>query len=66
MEAGLKAAGVPTGLVRVPGGAHGADFVAPGAQPRADWPDFLGAAVRWYDTHLKRLVAGGRSARTEP
>jgi acetyl esterase/lipase len=53
MEASLKAAGVPTGLIRVPGGAHGADFGV-GATPRADWPDFFGAAVRWYDTHLKR------------
>src|SRR4029453_12422996 len=26
MEVALKAAGAPTGLVRVPGGAHGADF----------------------------------------
>ena len=53
MEAALKAAGVPTGLVRVPGGAHGADFGA-GAKPKPDWPDFLGASVRWYDAHLKR------------
>lgn len=53
MEAALRKAGVPTGLVRVPGGGHGADFGA-GAAPRPDWPDFLGAAVRWYDTHLKR------------
>ncbi len=53
MEASLKAAGVPTGLIRVPGGGHGADFGA-GATPRPDWPDFFGAAVRWYDVHLKR------------
>ena len=53
MEAALKAAGVPTGLIRVPGGAHGADFGA-GAEPKPDWPDFLGAAVRWCDAHLKR------------
>ena len=53
MEAGLKAAGVPTGLIRVPGGAHGADFGA-GAGSHPDWPDFFGAAVRWYDAHLKR------------
>ena len=53
MEAALKAAGVPTGLVRVPGGAHGADFGA-GATPKAGWPDFLGESVRWYDAHLKR------------
>jgi len=53
MEASLKAAGVPSGLIRVPGGAHGADFGA-GSRPHPDWPDFFGAAVRWYDTHLKR------------
>ncbi|MEO5823981.1 MAG: alpha/beta hydrolase [Vicinamibacteraceae bacterium] len=53
MEAALKKAGVPAGLVRVPGGAHGADFGA-GTKPRPDWPDFLGSAVRWYDTHLRR------------
>ena len=56
MEAALKAAGVPTGLIRVPGGAHGADFGA-GADParaRPGWPDFLGASVAWYDAHLKR------------
>jgi acetyl esterase/lipase len=53
MEAALKKAGVPTGLVRVPGGGHGADFGA-GATPRPGWPNFLGDAVRWYDAHLKR------------
>jgi acetyl esterase/lipase len=53
MERSLKAAGVPTGLIRVPGGAHGADFGA-GTGSHPDWPDFFGAAVRWYDTHLKR------------
>jgi acetyl esterase/lipase len=51
MEAALTKAGVPTGLVRVPGGAHGADF---GGRKRPDWPDFLGAAVAWYDRHLRR------------
>jgi acetyl esterase/lipase len=53
MEGLLKGAGVPTGLIRVPGGGHGADFGGRGS-PRADWPDVFGAAVRWYDTHLKR------------
>ena len=52
MEALLKKAGVATGLIRVPGGAHGADFGA-GAKPRADWPDFFGSAVAWYDKHLR-------------
>jgi acetyl esterase/lipase len=52
MEAKLKAAGVATALIRVPGGAHGADFGS--RQRRADWPDFLGAAVAWYDRHLGR------------
>jgi acetyl esterase/lipase len=53
MEAALRKAGVPTGLVRVPGGTHGPDFGAGGPR-RPDWPDFFGAAVRWYDAHLKR------------
>ncbi len=52
MEAALAKAGVKTRLIRVAGGAHGADFGA-GAKPRADWPDFFGEAVRWYDTHLR-------------
>jgi len=52
MEALLKKAGVATGLIRVPGGAHGADFGA-GTKPRADWPDFFGSAVAWYDKHLR-------------
>jgi acetyl esterase/lipase len=52
MEAALKAAGVRAGLIRVPGGAHGADFGS--RQPKAGWPDFLGEAVRWYDSHLRR------------
>jgi acetyl esterase/lipase len=51
LEAKLKAAGVATRLVRVPGGAHGADFVA--ANRRPDWPDFFGEAVGWYDRHLR-------------
>jgi acetyl esterase/lipase len=52
MEAMLKKAGVPTGLIRVPGGAHGADFGA-GTKPHPDWPDFFGSAVAWYDKHLR-------------
>jgi acetyl esterase/lipase len=52
MEAALKAAGVPTGLIRVPGGAHGADFGS--REGRPGWPDFLGAAVAWYEKHLRR------------
>jgi acetyl esterase/lipase len=52
MEARLKKAGVATGLVRVPGGAHGADFGA-GTTPHPHWPDFLGSAVAWYDKHLR-------------
>jgi acetyl esterase/lipase len=51
LEAKLKAAGVATKLVRVPGGAHGADFGT--ANRRPDWPDFFGEAVTWYDRHLR-------------
>jgi acetyl esterase/lipase len=52
METALKQAGVPTGLIRVPGGVHGADFGI-GSKPHPDWPDFFAAAVAWYDKHLR-------------
>jgi acetyl esterase/lipase len=52
MEAALGAVGVPTKLVRLPGGVHRADL---GASEKADksWPDFLGEMTRWLDAHLK-------------
>jgi dipeptidyl aminopeptidase/acylaminoacyl peptidase len=47
MEKALRAAGVPTQLMRIPGGAHGPTF--PGA---TNPPDYMGAMVRWLDRYL--------------
>ena len=52
MEAALRAAGVPTRLVTVPGGKHGADFGAGGSLPAA-WPNYYRDTVSWFDTHLR-------------
>jgi acetyl esterase/lipase len=53
METALRSAGVPTKLVRVPGGEHGPDFGAT-RKKDASWPDFFGETVRWLDEHLRR------------
>jgi acetyl esterase/lipase len=53
MEAALRAANVPTRLITIPGGGHGADFV-PGNEPRPDWPDYFGETVAWFDRYLRR------------
>jgi len=50
-QAALKAAGVPTALITVPGGKHGADFGF--AQPKPGWLNYPGEAVKWFDRHLK-------------
>jgi acetyl esterase/lipase len=52
MEAALRAAKVPTRLVTIPGGGHGADFV-PGDKPHPDWPDYFGETVAWFDRYLR-------------
>jgi len=49
MEKALRAAGVPTQLLRIPGGAHGPTF--PGAK---NPPDYMGEMVRWLDRYLKK------------
>jgi acetyl esterase/lipase len=49
MEKALRAAGVPTSLLRIPGGRHGPTF--PGAK---NPPDYMGEMVRWLDKHLKQ------------
>ncbi len=46
----LRAIGVPAELLVVPGGGHGALF--PGQA--ADAPNYVRAAVRWFDRYLKR------------
>jgi len=45
----LKAAGVPSKLVVVPSGGHGASF--PGKSSKS--PDYLTATVEWFDRWLK-------------
>ncbi len=49
MEKALRTAGVPTRLLRIPGGAHGPTF--PGAK---NPPDYMGEMIRWLDLYLKQ------------
>ncbi|MEO8129341.1 MAG: prolyl oligopeptidase family serine peptidase [Bryobacteraceae bacterium] len=49
MEKALRSAGVPTELMRIPGGQHGPTF--PGA---VNPPDYIGAMIRWLDKYLKQ------------
>ena len=49
MTAALKAVGVQSTLLRIPGGGHGARFR--GAQ---NPPDYIGAVIDWFDRHLKK------------
>lgn len=51
MAATLQKAGVAVRFTRVPGGKHGPNFQFPAGDPRA--PDEIGAAIGWFDTHLK-------------
>jgi acetyl esterase/lipase len=50
LEDALRKAGIATRLVTIPGGQHAPDF---GGQPRADWPDYFGETVAWFDRHLR-------------
>ena len=50
MEAALRKAGVPTRLITVPGGVHGADF---GGGTHPDWPNYYGETVAWFDKYLR-------------
>jgi acetyl esterase/lipase len=50
-EAALRAAGVPTKLLTVPGGKHAPDFGYP--QPRPGWLNYHNEAASWFDQHLK-------------
>jgi acetyl esterase/lipase len=52
MEGALRAAGVETKLVTVPGGKHAPDFGVAGPPP-AGWPNYYGETVRWFDRHLR-------------
>jgi acetyl esterase/lipase len=48
MERALRASGVPTRLLRIPGGEHGPTF--PGAK---NPPDYMGEMIAWLDRYLK-------------
>jgi acetyl esterase/lipase len=50
-EAALKAAGVTTKLINVPGGRHAADFGFP--QPKPGWLNYPAEAAKWFDQYLK-------------
>jgi acetyl esterase/lipase len=50
-EAALKAVGVPTKLITVPGGKHAPDFGF--AQPKPGWLDYPAEAAKWFDQYLK-------------
>jgi acetyl esterase/lipase len=52
VEAALRKAGVPTKLLTVPGGVHGADFGAAG-RAHAEWPNYYGETVAWFDKYLR-------------
>jgi acetyl esterase/lipase len=51
LAAKLGKSGVPVELIVIPGGVHAADFGAD--RQRADWPDYHGAMVGWFDRHLR-------------
>ncbi len=51
MQAALEAHGVPVALLPIPRGGHGPDF--PGALAA---PDYLAAAARWFDRHLRQAA----------
>ena len=59
-EAALRAAGVPTKLITVPGGKHGADFGF--APPKPGWPNYFDEAVKWFDQYLKVTARSGPGA----
>jgi len=48
MEQGLKAAGVPVKLLRVPGAGHGSDFSS-----TKNLPEYLDEMVRWFGEYLR-------------
>ena len=52
MEAALRAVNVPTKLVRLPGGDHGASFQIEG-KPHPALPNALDEMIRWLNQYLK-------------
>ena len=55
MEAALRAVNVPTKLIRVSGGGHGANFPIDG-KPHPALPNALDEMVRWLNQHLKCAI----------
>ena len=56
MEAALRAVNVPTRLVRLSGGGHGATFPIdgrPNGTPHPELPNALDEMVRWLNQYLK-------------
>lgn len=55
MEAALRAVNVPTRLVRLSGGGHGANFPIEG-KPHPALPNALDEMVRWLNQYLKGAI----------
>ena len=54
LQAALQKAHVESELITIPRGTHGPTFGLPaGAARPADWPDYHGEMVRWFDQDLK-------------
>lgn len=59
LHAALQKMHVPSKLITIPRGTHGPTFgLAAGAARPADWPDYHGEMVRWFDQHLKTMTPG--------
>ena len=53
-NAALQRVGVPSKLLVVPGGEHGATFgLAEGASRPANWPDYIDEIVQWFHRYLR-------------
>jgi acetyl esterase/lipase len=59
LHAALQKVHVPSKVTIIPRGTHGPTFgLAAGAARPADWPDYHGEMVRWFDQHLKTMTPG--------
>jgi acetyl esterase/lipase len=65
MEKALRAANVPTKLVRIPGGGHDELFGADG-KPNPSWPNYFAEIVAWLDQHLKTAGTGDAASNNRP
>jgi acetyl esterase/lipase len=56
--AALQRAGVPSKIVLVPGGEHGATFgLSQGVTRPPNWPDYIAEIVTWFDRYLATVAA---------